>query len=103
MKNILFGVPAAAIGVIGSFQEGLDNVPGMIGSNVRRRRNINDARSGFTEGVKGLAYGISDGVSGLVTEPIEGAKKDVSGDVYVADDRDYRVWSVVQSKAVSYN
>ena len=46
-----------------------------MGSPMRDRAEINNFRTGMVEGIKGLSYGIWDGVTGLVTEPIEGAKK----------------------------
>lgn len=63
----------AALDVVGSFQEGLNNIPGMLGSPVRPQGQINSLQSGITEGTKGLVYGIFDGVTGLVKEPYKGA------------------------------
>jgi len=34
--------------------------------------------NGFAEGGKGFAYGLADGIGGLVTKPLKGAKEDVS-------------------------
>ena len=34
--------------------------------------------NGFAEGGKGFAYGFADGIGGLVTKPLKGAKEDVS-------------------------
>lgn len=49
----------------------------MMGSTVRERGPIDDFKSGVVEGGKGLMYGWWDGITGLVTEPIEGGKKEV--------------------------
>lgn len=89
LGNLMYGVPkgtdlliphaltSAGFDLIYSIQEGLDNVPGMVGSPMRRRREVNSLTSGVTEGVKGLGLGVWDGVTGLVTEPYHGAKKNV--------------------------
>jgi sterol 3beta-glucosyltransferase len=56
--------------------EGIDNLPGMIGSDVREKGKITNFRSGCREAGLGLGYGIWDGLTGLVTEPMIGAKRD---------------------------
>lgn len=53
-------------------------MPGMMGGRVRRRPKVDSLQSGVVEGARGLAYGIADGVTGLVTQPYDGAKKKVS-------------------------
>jgi hypothetical protein len=58
--------------------EGMDNVPRLLGSAVRERGKVDSLTSGMAEGGKGFGFGIWDGVTGLVTEPIHGAKQEVS-------------------------
>ena len=53
-------------------------MPGYFGSEVRRRGKVDSRRSGVKEGAKGFAYGLADGLSGLVMEPVKGAKEGVS-------------------------
>lgn len=69
---------AASFDIIGQIQEGFDNVPGYFGADVRRRGKVDSLRSGVKEGAKGFAYGLADGLTGLVTEPVKGAKEGVS-------------------------
>lgn len=56
----------------------MDNVPRMLGSAVRERGKVDSFTSGMAEGGKGLGFGLWDGIAGLVTEPIHGAKQEVS-------------------------
>lgn len=57
---------------------GLETLPSLYGTQERRRRTkVKDAGSGFVAGGKGLAFGFYDGLSGLVLDPYEGAKKSV--------------------------
>jgi len=56
--------------------EGIDNLPGMLGSDVREKGKITDFASGCKEAGLGLGYGLWDGIAGLVTEPIVGAKRE---------------------------
>lgn len=56
--------------------EGIDNLPGMMGSDVREKGKITGFASGCKEAGLGLGYGIWDGITGLVTEPMMGAKRD---------------------------
>lgn len=56
--------------------EGIDNLPGMMGSDVREKGKITGFTSGCKEAGLGLGYGIWDGITGLVTEPMMGAKRD---------------------------
>lgn len=50
-------------------------MPGIVGAPVRQRARVTSLSSGVVEGVKGLGWGIVDGLSGLVAEPIKGARK----------------------------
>lgn len=72
----------ASFDLVGQIQEGFDNVPGYFGSDVRRRGKVDNLRSGVKEGAKGFAYGLADGLTGLVTEPVKGAKEGVSLDSF---------------------
>jgi sterol 3beta-glucosyltransferase len=63
--------------IVLSVSEGMDNIPKMLGSSVRERGKVDDFSSGMKEGGKGLFYGYWDGITGLVKEPLEGAKKEV--------------------------
>ncbi|GMK53538.1 hypothetical protein CspeluHIS016_0101240 [Cutaneotrichosporon spelunceum] len=76
LGGLVWGVPKASFDVVSSFQEGLENVPGIMGGQTRRRGNVDSFTTGVQEGAKGLAYGIFDGITGLVTEPYRGAKSD---------------------------
>ena len=62
--------------LIVALHEGFDALPAMMGSEVRQRGQVSDFGSGVTEGGKGLFYGWWDGITGLVTEPIAGGKKE---------------------------
>lgn len=80
------GVPPRAaksfsgmLDIIVTVYEGFDAIPKRIGSSVRERGPIEDIQTGLREGGKGLWWGWWDGITGLVTEPVEGAKKEVSG------------------------
>lgn len=65
--------------------EGFDALPKMMGSEVRQRGQVDNFGSGVVEGGKGLFYGWWDGITGLVTEPIAGGKKEVSRGLVDAD------------------
>ena len=62
--------------LIVALHEGFDALPAMMGSQVRERGHVEDFGTGVTEGGKGLFYGWWDGITGLVTEPIAGGKKE---------------------------
>ena len=62
--------------LIVALHEGFDALPAMMGSQVRERGRVDDFGSGVTEAGKGLFYGWWDGITGLVTEPIAGGKKE---------------------------
>jgi hypothetical protein len=58
------------------FSPGLETLPSLYGTKERRSRTkVTGAGSGFIAGGKGLAFGFYDGISGLVLDPWEGAKK----------------------------
>lgn len=75
--------------------QGLHNVPSLWGSQVRQPKKVRDWKDGFVEGGKvllisspcstiltvspqGFMYGFADGFSGLVKEPMLGAKEEAS-------------------------
>ncbi|CAE6434741.1 unnamed protein product [Rhizoctonia solani] len=74
--NTTTAIPMGVMNIIGSVSEGFHNVPRLYGSDVRERGNVNNLSSGITEGAKGLFHGYKDGITGLVTEPLAGAKKE---------------------------
>lgn len=56
---------------------GFHNAPKLYGDiTVRAPERITDFKSGVTAAGKEFAYGWYDGISGLVTQPYNGAKKD---------------------------
>lgn len=57
---------------------GIAAIPKLLGSNVRPKGEVNDLSSGIREAGKGLFYGWWDGITGLATEPWQGAQKEVS-------------------------
>lgn len=77
------------------FHEGLHNLPTLYGSTVRSHKPIRGVTDGLVEGSKvrrlhrprrrrcrnslpqGLALGVYDGITGLVTAPMKGAAEDV--------------------------
>jgi hypothetical protein len=56
--------------------EGLRNAPAMYGDKPRDFGPITDWKTGGIVAGKGLVFGLYDGISGLVMEPVKGAKKD---------------------------
>ncbi|PVF99014.1 glycosyltransferase family 1 protein [Serendipita vermifera] len=75
--NTTTAIPSGVVDIVGAIQEGFHNLPCAYGSKVRQPGKVKDARSGVREGAKGLFYGYADAITGLVTEPYEGAKKEV--------------------------
>ncbi|KAF5363232.1 hypothetical protein D9758_008389 [Tetrapyrgos nigripes] len=69
-------IPYGLIKIVSSVHEGFYNAPKLYGSEVREAGHVKDFSSGLKEGGKGLFYGYYDGITGLVTEPIRGAKKE---------------------------
>ncbi|KAJ7221581.1 glycosyltransferase family 1 protein [Mycena pura] len=69
-------IPRGVMDIVASVHEGIYNVPKLYGSNVRKTGKVTDFASGLKEGGKGLFYGYYDGITGLVREPYEGAKKE---------------------------
>jgi hypothetical protein len=73
--DLSWGFTSASFDTIYDLYEGFDNVPGLIGSDTRGKGKITGWKSGFKEGGIGLGYGLWDGIAGLFTEPIVGAKQ----------------------------
>ncbi|KAG6852494.1 hypothetical protein C0991_011514 [Blastosporella zonata] len=69
-------IPQGVVGIIASVHEGLYNAPKLYGSKVRQPGQVTGFVSGVKEAGRGLFYGYYDGITGLVREPVEGAKKD---------------------------
>ncbi|WVQ94954.1 hypothetical protein IAU59_002044 [Kwoniella sp. CBS 9459] len=74
--NTFWGIPKAAMGVLGDMYEGFDNAAGMIGSEVREKGKVTNFGTGLKEGGKGLFWGIWDAVTGLVSEPVAGGMRE---------------------------
>lgn len=72
-------MPQGVVDVLSGVHSGIDAIPGRLGSDVREKKKIDGLISGVREAGKGLAYGWWDGITGLATEPISGAQKEVSG------------------------
>ncbi|KAG9562709.1 UDP-Glycosyltransferase/glycogen phosphorylase, partial [Aureobasidium melanogenum] len=69
LKGGLVDIPFA-------LSEGLRNAPAMYGDEPRDLGPVTDWKSGGIAAGKGLFFGIYDGVTGLVTEPVKGAKQE---------------------------
>lgn len=81
VKGIQHNVTAIPLGmanIVGSISEGTRNLPKSYGSTVRRTGEITGWKSGLKAAGKGLYFGVQDGLTGLVTEPIRGAAEEVS-------------------------
>ncbi|CAE6437050.1 unnamed protein product [Rhizoctonia solani] len=61
--------------VLQGVTEGLTNVPKLYGSEVRETKPVTGFASGIVEGGRGFAYGLYDGITGLVNEPVRGFKE----------------------------
>lgn len=71
---------SAMLSVIGDMYTGFNNIPRKIGAPVREPAQVRGFADGLKEGCKELGFGLWDGITGLVTEPIHGAKQEV-GDI----------------------
>ena len=57
--------------------KGFQNAPKLYGDEtVRKSDNVTDLKSGLRQASKGFGYGLYDGITGLVTQPLSGAKKE---------------------------
>ncbi|KZV82173.1 glycosyltransferase family 1 protein [Exidia glandulosa HHB12029] len=69
-------IPNGFMKLIVNFHEGLHNLPALYGSTVREHKPIKGVADGLVEGTKGLALGVYDGLTGLVTAPMKGAAEE---------------------------
>ncbi|THU98408.1 glycosyltransferase family 1 protein [Dendrothele bispora CBS 962.96] len=74
--NTTTAIPRGLLKIFTSVHEGFHNAPKLYGSEVRESGPVNDFSSGLKEAGKGFFYGYYDGITGLVKEPIRGAKKE---------------------------
>ncbi|KAF9464545.1 glycosyltransferase family 1 protein [Collybia nuda] len=74
--NTTTAIPRGVVKIVVSVHEGFHNAPKLYGSEVRKPGKVTDFKSGVKEAGKGLFYGYYDGITGLVREPVEGAKKE---------------------------
>ncbi|KAF1923701.1 glycosyltransferase family 1 protein [Didymella exigua CBS 183.55] len=56
--------------------KGFHNVPKLYGGEVRKVDNVTDFKSGITTAAKQFGFGLYDGITGIVTDPYKGAKKE---------------------------
>jgi hypothetical protein len=56
--------------------KGFHNVPKLYGEEVRTVDRVTGFKSGITTASKEFGYGLYDGITGLVTQPVQGAKKE---------------------------
>jgi Ubiquitin interaction motif len=59
-----------------AISKGFHNLPRMYGEEPRQVDRVTDLGSGFRTAGKEFGYGLFDGIAGLVTQPIQGAKKE---------------------------
>ncbi|KAL1740842.1 glycosyltransferase family 1 protein [Schizophyllum fasciatum] len=79
MKGIVkttTAIPQGIYKIVIGTHEGFANLPTLYGSQVRKHGPVKGIASGVREAGKGLFYGYYDGITGLVTEPLQGAKKE---------------------------
>ncbi|KAG8929704.1 hypothetical protein FRC02_005216 [Tulasnella sp. 418] len=74
--NTMSAIPRGIIQIVDSVHEGFQNAPKLYGSEVRQPGDVTDFSSGVKEAGRGFFYGYYDAITGLVTEPIKGAKKE---------------------------
>jgi len=55
---------------------GFHNAPKLYGDEVRTTERVTDFSSGLRAAAKEFAHGFGDGISGLLTQPIQGARKE---------------------------
>ncbi|KAF2853476.1 glycosyltransferase family 1 protein [Plenodomus tracheiphilus IPT5] len=56
--------------------KGFHNVPKLYGSEVRQVDKVTDFQSGLRTAAKEFGFGLYDGITGIVTDPYKGAKKE---------------------------
>lgn len=69
-------IPQGIMKIVFSVHEGFQNVPELYGSKVRKPGKVTGFTSGLKEGGKSIFYGYYDGITGLIKEPVQGAKKE---------------------------
>ncbi|TFK67117.1 glycosyltransferase family 1 protein [Pluteus cervinus] len=74
--NTTVAIPEGIMKIVTNLHEGFYNAPKLYGSEVREPRKVTDFKSGLREAGKGLFYGYYDAITGLVTEPAQGAQKE---------------------------
>lgn len=76
MERLLLMGFKTPVAVFYNLANGFHNAPSFLmgDETVRRRGNIHDIKSGLSIGGKGLVLGFYDGMSGLVTQPVLGAR-----------------------------
>ncbi|KAF8596221.1 glycosyltransferase family 1 protein [Ceratobasidium sp. AG-I] len=73
--KLLGVVPKFVLGTVKGTHEGFQNIPKAYGGGVRVHGKVTDFESGVTEGAKGFFFGVYDGFTGLVMEPVRGYKE----------------------------
>ncbi|OLN97672.1 Sterol 3-beta-glucosyltransferase UGT80A2-like protein 2 [Colletotrichum chlorophyti] len=79
VKSFGMIVPKVAMGLVDvplAFTEGMRVMPGHFGTKVRDHGPVTDAKSGAVVAGKTLAWGLADGLSDLVMEPVRGGIKE---------------------------
>ncbi|KAF4544240.1 uncharacterized protein LTHEOB_6358 [Lasiodiplodia theobromae] len=56
--------------------EGMRNAPALYGENVAQHQPVTDWKSGAVVAGKNFAWGLAEGVSGIVTQPVKGAREE---------------------------
>ncbi|VDB99463.1 unnamed protein product [Peniophora sp. CBMAI 1063] len=74
--NTAVAIPKGVMKIVVSIHEGFVNVPALYGSEVRDTGEITGFQSGVKKAGKDFFYGYYDGITGLVKEPMQGAKKE---------------------------
>lgn len=81
LQHNVTAIPLGMANIVGSISEGTRNLPKSYGSAVRRVGEIRGWKSGLRSAAQGLYFGVQDGLTGLVTEPLRGAEEEVSSSV----------------------
>lgn len=56
--------------------EGMRNAPALYGENVAQHQPVTDWKSGAVVAGKNFAWGLAEGVTGIVTQPVKGAREE---------------------------
>lgn len=76
LGNFVTRVVGGAAVIPYAFTEGFRNLPLLYGEQVPNHGEIRDWKSGATVGAKVVIYDVADGISGLVSLPVKGAKEE---------------------------